>query len=349
MSGFLSRKYLQYRDLLAENQPSHIDTDLSCLGCGYNLRGLNYGRNCPECGDLITRPPAGSSPDSLLTGDESMRRLVRNGLSLGAFCLITAALARIVFFVNLVFTVGAISTAHYLILGFVLSAMWWIACAMMMRGRPRRSERAERYARIIIWSQGLWLLGYTLFALRVQATVNGTGGEIALHIANLLVRGVAGIGALGVAFFMMRAAEDAELDDPAARLNNVIWLLPIFTIITAHVPAWIPWMISVFVFGLLLAWAWFMFQWGRSLWEMSRHIGWHMRIAVERAGRHQRIDERKRELQAEVDAKIRPVERARPITYGDRDRHCKRCGYNLRGLKTSNACPECGGSVATFD
>lgn len=33
---------------------SVIDTDRSCTGCGYNLRGLKLGGNCPECGRIVT-------------------------------------------------------------------------------------------------------------------------------------------------------------------------------------------------------------------------------------------------------------------------------------------------------
>ena len=30
-----------------------LDTDLSCRGCGYNLRGLGLGQTCPECGMAV--------------------------------------------------------------------------------------------------------------------------------------------------------------------------------------------------------------------------------------------------------------------------------------------------------
>ena len=48
MSTFLSNKFLKYRGLA--HKPVPIETDRYCQGCGYNVRGLVFGRNCPECG-----------------------------------------------------------------------------------------------------------------------------------------------------------------------------------------------------------------------------------------------------------------------------------------------------------
>ena len=46
MSGFLSSKYLKYQQALFRER---IEEDLHCVKCGYNVRGLTYGRACPEC------------------------------------------------------------------------------------------------------------------------------------------------------------------------------------------------------------------------------------------------------------------------------------------------------------
>lgn len=32
-----------------------VDIDLSCLGCGYNLRTLSHDARCPECGERVSR------------------------------------------------------------------------------------------------------------------------------------------------------------------------------------------------------------------------------------------------------------------------------------------------------
>ena len=52
MSSFLSNKFLEYRKGLA-GPPKPIETDLSCTGCGYNLRGLTAWHDCPECGTPV--------------------------------------------------------------------------------------------------------------------------------------------------------------------------------------------------------------------------------------------------------------------------------------------------------
>ena len=67
MSGFLSSKYLKY---LQASSGERIEEDIRCVDCGYNLRGLNYGRACPECGVTIEAPggAGGASADGLLAG-----------------------------------------------------------------------------------------------------------------------------------------------------------------------------------------------------------------------------------------------------------------------------------------
>ena len=55
MSRFFTAKYLKYRSPAASG-PRPVIGDVYCPGCGYNLRSLNYGRNCPECAKSIEPP-----------------------------------------------------------------------------------------------------------------------------------------------------------------------------------------------------------------------------------------------------------------------------------------------------
>ncbi len=40
-----------------ESGQSNISENLLCIGCGYNLRGLNEAMNCPECGKPVSQSP----------------------------------------------------------------------------------------------------------------------------------------------------------------------------------------------------------------------------------------------------------------------------------------------------
>ncbi len=63
MSQFLSNKFLTLRASAVRG----VERDQACFGCGYNLRGLQVGGSCPECGapiqfrhlarDLLTEAP----------------------------------------------------------------------------------------------------------------------------------------------------------------------------------------------------------------------------------------------------------------------------------------------------
>ena len=71
MSSFLSRKMLEYKGK-GNRHALTIEYDYPCRTCGYNCRGLNFGRNCPECGNRI-QPPE-KALDFLVAGPPEERR-----------------------------------------------------------------------------------------------------------------------------------------------------------------------------------------------------------------------------------------------------------------------------------
>lgn len=54
-----------------------VDTDLPCMGCGYNLRGLHAAGACPECGLAVGRSTRG---DRLMYADARWVRRLAGGM-----------------------------------------------------------------------------------------------------------------------------------------------------------------------------------------------------------------------------------------------------------------------------
>ena len=68
---------------------TQIDQDLTCVTCGYNLRGLSPDGRCPECGELISKTISGVRPP--LPSGYRMARLALLTLCAGGWCLVAAA------------------------------------------------------------------------------------------------------------------------------------------------------------------------------------------------------------------------------------------------------------------
>ncbi len=100
---------------------SNIDQDIICIGCGYNLHGLDRGGQCPECGMAVAESVRG---DNLAHANPKWLADVRSGLTyLYASCLITVAVAA-VFFI-LLFAASLLENADFWfkLLGYVLRGL----------------------------------------------------------------------------------------------------------------------------------------------------------------------------------------------------------------------------------
>lgn len=344
MSSFLSNKFLQRREALRRSRT--IDHDWHCPTCGYNLRGLTLGRNCPECGQSITK--IGMPGDPLCPGEPHKRTHVWLGLTLLAGVLVAVSLLRVWLFIALVFLGWPGAERAYLILGAGL-ALTWIVGVFLLTPRAMESAYPQLWwlRRAARWSQLLWLPGYVLWIMAVLGPLSGTAGADVLQGWSVLFRGLAGVGALFVAAWLMQLAVDAELEDAARWMNLSIWMLPIPSLLLANLPAQMQWIFLVLIGMVLLTWCWFVLLWGRAVWVMQRHVGWAMRHAVQAHGRDARINEMRTHLQQEAESQVRPLGTVtkpahQPST--DVDRSCPQCRYNLRGLQSKARCPECGWS-----
>jgi hypothetical protein len=307
MSGFLSSRYMKYRELRSAGR---IEADRHCDGCGYNVRGLRYGANCPECGRPIE---ATGGSDLMLSGPHEERAAWRLGLMIAATCLLVAAVARLAFVPLAVGRIGPLGAAGaskeikatYLGLGLLLALLWAGAAWAMT---PRRLLQRWPKVRWLRWfvrgSQLLWPLAYVCWMFAAL------GGENSLALPARGLRLLAGIGAIALAFLLSRVAEQAELEDAARRLNAAAWLLPVATLLPQAFPDRVAWFTLVILTFFLLAWAWVMLLFARGTLEMQRHVSWAMRHTADRAGREERVEAARASLDRDLEASVRTVEPA---------------------------------------
>ncbi len=305
MSGFLSPKYLKYQ---RASRTRKITRDHYCRCCGYNVRGLNYGRNCPECGEQIEVPgDSGGAGGPLLCTSREQRQRWRLGLALATVSLLVAIVTRFALFIDLVFVGGLVMPGAYLTIGLVGSAAWitgvWLITPPDMAG-PEAWRRKLRGA--VRWSQWLWLFGYVWWIV-AAGTPTGSGAQTLAYVASIACRAVAGVGALGLAVLLAPVAEAAELEDASRRLNAAVWLLPIPSILLALVPLIVPWIFIVLIaMLLLLPWGWFMWLYARSLLEMQRCVSWWLGQSAVSHTRTQRITKARAAADEQLRASVRP-------------------------------------------
>ncbi len=301
MSGFLSSKYLKYRNEIYRHP---IDKDLSCSTCGYNVRGLNYGRACPECATPIE--PAGDD-DILLTGGASRRHAWRIGFAIAFLCLVGAVGARLTLFL-LGFSGLSDATAWaYLEFGFVLGLLWAIAAWLLT---PAVLGVRFMYMGTLRWivrfSQLLWPLGYMCW----MSGFSGSNDKLIMW--GRVLRLGAGVGALLLGFMLVAVAYSAQRENVARRLRATVWLLPIPTLLTQAFPSNMPWIFLVPLGMLLLLWAWMMMLYALAVGELYRHVRWGTLDASRLASREERIAETRRGYDRALEASVRPPPTSQP-------------------------------------
>src|SRR5262245_32112317 len=65
-----------FPDRVPRDSTGHIDVDMPCVACNYNLRGLDLDGACPECGLAIERSIHG---DLLRFADPAWVRTIASG------------------------------------------------------------------------------------------------------------------------------------------------------------------------------------------------------------------------------------------------------------------------------
>ena len=217
---------------LAQNVAPIIEVDRKCAGCGYNLRGLRLGINCPECGMPSTRVAGSDDPLA-----EMPMRII---LTLVRGCWVAAICVVLMVAAVLADRFRALDHAMAMVALAGLSIVWagavcWLTPAFnipqaVSRGFSVRS-RTRRFAR---WLQLGWVAATsaaTALAFIAAPTPSVEGFLTLLMYGGLMV-GLAGLVVLSL--LMERLAEWARDEDAQRMFNWAMWSWPIAML--AYVP-----------------------------------------------------------------------------------------------------------------
>jgi hypothetical protein len=312
MSEFLTDKYLKY---MAALRGKPIEDDTQCEYCGYNLKGLRYGKACPECGTPIRYH---RHPD--LAFDEMPLPLIK-GFRLSCWMSVSAIGAAVVVLVT-----GAVRTGYEigLVLLLAVVAMWvasvWrltrpldlpqaIAHGFSPRSRLRNAAR---------WLQGGWILAV---GAKAASTVQAAAGGPAILFDRLafggVLVGIVGLGAL--ALFLARFAAWVRNEFAAKAFNLAVWgtaLLGVMVLLLQALVATIGGLVfflvpfvAVLIVVLFVA---CVLAFPVGLYSLSRSVDWSVVHAEDRADRGRRMRSRMASRPPPVAESTEPIQLAGP-------------------------------------
>ncbi len=329
------------------SQPSTLTVDITCIECGYNLRGMSSLTKCPECGTFVCES---LKPDRLLFSDKQWFARVVRGVGIvstatTAFVVVTLLAASIGVFRAWGVAANATRTLPVnpmILLRYGLFALlgvagigMYLATTAEPAGDPKRLTKIIRVAIRAFLLLAAGAMGIAILQPRRAATV-GVIAELAACL--LLVEYVA---------TLVRRVPDRRLV-PASRnwlvligllfvasgLLAAMWILPSLRRTLSADDSW--WRFSsaasfalVFVMGVATPWK--LARYSRALKGVSRSSTPHAAIFQPTDGQSIPAGATRSEMRTEQDADdiLRLA-------------HCPQCNYNLDRLPRKHRCPECG-------
>lgn len=171
-----------------ETQSTLVEADVTCLGCGYNLRGLARDGRCPECGESVERSLHGdliryADPkwvDRITRGLKAMYYSVVASLILGLFAaiiggafLVSAAFSPIVAVIMI-----AVWTA-WVGIELAYPIGWWLATTRDPAESERRSnERVALRTTAVLF----FPMVYAWLAVELPAWVSTQYADLAIEL-----------------------------------------------------------------------------------------------------------------------------------------------------------------------
>ncbi len=295
---------------------ARINEDRECPDCGYNLRGLQRGGNCPECGRKIGGKVSTVRRDNIAYAAPTYLRTLRTGLWIMASSLLLMWAGPLG---SMVWAFGA----------------WF---ALTKRPMPEGASRDpvldnEKLRAVARWMQVPAIAGWGLLALASAATP--AGGAPNFFVAALAAMGAGALIISMVAYiplgvYLSAIADWAAYDSAAARLRGSAWFMCVLG--TGMAVCFVVPVLRFFGVWLTVAWVVAVIVFLITVLQLAYAIHW--------AVKNQRYAEGSVARVAAKQAK----RLAAPSVVHDMD--CRRCGYDLEGMPFGGVCPECGESYA---
>jgi hypothetical protein len=292
MSKYLTDKYLKYTAAL-RGEP--IDQDKPCEYCGYNLRGLAYGKACPECGTPIRYR---REPD--LPFYEMPLPLIK-GFRLSCWMAILAFLGIVACWLIPGLGGGPVigPVLMLVVVGLWLTAVWRltqplnvpqaVAHGLSPRSRLRNAAR---------WLQPGWALAAgSLAANQAQAALAfPTPLFDSLFVVGVLI-GIVGIAAL--ALFLARFANWVRDEFAARAFTTAVWgwvfltpLLLLVPVIQVTIGPFVLFLVPVLIVAIIVLVLVTVAAFPVGLYSLSRSVDWSVTHAMDRTDRDRRLHER---------------------------------------------------------
>lgn len=300
------------------NQPN------SCLNCGYDMRGLSPSANCPECGNSqsasaqsgTTIHPADNPPGKLMNlinsniavkGLEPVPDIrIRSKYWMRVAAMFVLALA----FVQFLVAFGLIPIALYRVVLFGMSLFWPSVVIALMpanvdNSMPPMYRIIRKWIPITQWG---WAVGYVVWFVFCVPTEAGTfGGILKDFMPTFVLHAIAGVGLIGLAFWLHDLALRIGLDFVARKCNLVtfsmatlgviVFVSPWKRVAVDHSDGIPPALYWFYVVIALLPWIWTLITFARALLHFSSDSVWSLKHEENLVGRQDRINKKRDEYE----------------------------------------------------
>ncbi len=293
------------------------DKPIKCTNCGYDLRGISSDAICPECGNTHRNEPVDMSQGKLMglinanivvKGLEPLpdiRYRAKYWMPIGGLFVLT------IIFLQFLVMFSIIPIGLYRTVLFVMALFWPTVVYGMMPAIVDNSM-PPMYRAIRKWippSQWCWAIGYCVwFVFYVPQTDVTLGDNLAPYKIILLLHAIAGIGLVGLAFWLHDLAIRAGLDSAAKRCNITAFVMATWGVlvfvtpwkrITEGTDGLTPALMWFYVVVLMFPWFYILILFALSLFEFSSDSAWSLDYESNLDGRLDRIRQKQEEYKKE--------------------------------------------------